>query len=235
MKILAIGAHPDDVEILCGGTLAIYARRGDDVAICHFCTGDKGGDISNTSSEKLAKIRRREAIEAANLIGAKSMCGGIPDDEAVVDFKSRMKMVDIIRQVNPDVVFTHPPDDYLSDHTNVSRLVFEAIGIASSSMSKTNYPCTSTIPVLYYMDTVAGINFNPLEYVDISETLDIKIKMVLKMNSQLDWLKETYKYDLMDIIKTTAKFRGFQANVFLAEAFAKHQMFSTGIARRVLP
>ena len=67
MKVLAIGAHPDDVEILCGGTMAKFAKQGHDVIICHVCDGNKGSNIY--FSEELVKMRRNEAQQSAKLIG----------------------------------------------------------------------------------------------------------------------------------------------------------------------
>jgi len=233
MKVLAIGAHPDDIELLCAGTLVCYAREGHEVFMCHVCDGNKGSLIY--SSEELKKIRRKEAIESAKLIGAKSIWGGISDGEVVVDLDSRVKMIDVIRQANPDIVITHHPDDYHSDHINVSRLVFEATYLANLKLWKTNYPSTDRIPVLYYMDTLAGANFVPVEYVDISKTIDIKVKMMLKMQSQLGWLKEMHNTNAEEFIKTIARFRGYQAGVPYAEAFVQQQMYPFGLTKRVLP
>lgn len=233
MKVLAVGAHPDDLELLCAGTLVCYAQRGDEVVMCHVCNGDKGSLVY--SSKELAKIRRDESIESAKLIGAKSIWGGMSDGEVVLDLDSRVKIIDVIRQANPDLIITHHPNDYHSDHINVSRLVFEATYLANLGLWKTNYPALDKIPVLYYMDTLAGVNFIPFEYVDISKTIDIKIKMMLKMKSQLGWLKEKHNTDAGEFIKTAATFRGYQAGVPYAEAFVQQQMYPFGLTKRILP
>jgi LmbE family N-acetylglucosaminyl deacetylase len=233
MKILAIGAHPDDLELLCGGTLALYSKMGHEVFMCHVCDGNKGSLVY--SSEELVKIRRNEAIESAKLIGAKSIWGGMSDGEVILDLDSRVKVIDILRQANPDVVITHHPNDYHSDHINVSRLVFEATYLSSLKLWETNYPCSDKIPILYYMDTLAGVNFIPVEYVDISKTIDVKVEMMLKMKSQLGWLKEMHNTDAEEFIKTIARFRGFQAGVPFAEAFVQQKMYPFGITKRILP
>ncbi len=217
MRILAIGAHPDDVELLCSGTLARYSKEGHEVCICHVCDGNKGS-MTNTSKE-LAKIRRNEAISSAKIIGAISIWGGISDGEVVLDLDSRVKIIDVIRQANPDILITQYPGDYHSDHVNVSKLVFEASYLANLKLWKTKYPPTDRLPFLYYMDTIAGINFEPVEYVDISEIIETKIKMILEMRSQLEWLKEMHNCDAPEFIKAVARFRGFQAGVPYAEAF----------------
>ncbi len=233
MRILAIGAHPDDVELLCAGTVAKYSKEGHEVFICHFCDGNKGSMVY--SSEDLSKIRRNEAISSAKTINATSIWGGVSDGEVVIDLDCRIKMIDVLRQADPDLLITQYPGDYHSDHINVSKLVFEASYLANLKLWKTKYPPTNKLPFLYYMDTIAGINFEPTEYVDISETIDTKIAMMLKMKSQLGWLKEMHDCDAPEFIRTIAKFRGFQAGVSYAEAFCQQKMYPQGLTKRILP
>ncbi|MBM3700325.1 MAG: PIG-L family deacetylase [Actinobacteria bacterium] len=233
MRILAIGAHPDDIELLCAGTLVLYHQKGHEVYICHVCDGNKGSMIYN--SKELAKIRRNEAINSAKLIGANSIWAGISDGEVVLDLGSREKIIDVIRQANPDLIITHSPDDYHSDHVNVSRLVFEATYLANLKLWKTNYPSSDRLPYLYYMDTLAGVNFIPSEYVNISDTIETKIKMMMEMKSQLGWLKDMHNCDAPEFIKSVAKFRGFQAGVLYAEAFTQQKLYPQGLTKRILP
>jgi N-acetylglucosamine malate deacetylase 1 len=233
MKILAIAAHPDDVEILCAGTMAKYAKQGHEIFICHVCDGSRGSKTH--TAEEIAAIRRKEAIAAANIIGAKSLTAGIPDIEVVVDLESRLKIVDILRQADPDLIITHSPDDYMTDHINVSRLVFEATYCANLVLVKTEHGPTTKLPFLYYMDTLAGLNFTPDEYVDISDTIDTKIEMMMKMQSQLGWLKDMHNSDAAEFIRTVARFRGFQAGVDYAEGFSQKRMYPQGLTRRILP
>ncbi len=233
MKVLAIGAHPDDVEILCGGTMAKYSRSGHQVFICHAADGNKGSLVY--SSEELAKIRRDEAIRSAGLIGAESLWGGMSDGEIVLDLESRKKIIDIIRYAGPDLVITHHPDDYHTDHNNLSKLVFEAVYMSGVKLMKTENPSIEKLPYLYYMDTIAGINFTPAEYVDISDTIDIKIEMMMQMESQLGWLKEMHDSDMDEYIRVVGKFRGFQAGVKYAEAFVQQSMYPQGLTNRILP
>jgi len=233
MKVLAIGAHPDDIEILCAGTLALYAKDGHEVFMCHVCDGNKGS-LEHTSKE-IAKIRAKEAKESAKIIGATPLWAGISDGEVVLDLKSRERIMDVIRQADPDLIITHYPDDYHSDHINTSRLVFEATYLANLKLWKTDYPASTKLPYLYYMDTIAGINFEPQEYVDITDTIDTKVEMMLKMQSQLGWLEEMHNCKATDFIKSVATFRGFQAAVPFAEAFTQQKMYPQGLTKRVLP
>ncbi|MHB8279616.1 MAG: PIG-L deacetylase family protein [Candidatus Humimicrobiaceae bacterium] len=233
MKVLAIGAHPDDVEILCAGTLAKFRKQGNEVFICHVCDGNKGSRIY--SSEELAKLRRNEALQSANLIGATSIWAGMSDGEVVLDLESRKKIIEVIRQTAPDLIITHSPDDYHTDHINTSRLVFEATYLAGLVLWKTKYPPAEKLPYLYYMDTIAGVNFIPEEYVDVTDTIDMKIEMMMKMKSQLGWLKDMHNCDAAEFIKTVARFRGFQAGVEYAEAFVQQKMYPQGLTKRILP
>ena len=83
LRVLAVGAHPDDLEILCGGTLARYAESGHQVVMAHVLSGDKGH--YKTDSASLAKIREKEAEEAGRLIGAEVIDLGLPDAELIPD------------------------------------------------------------------------------------------------------------------------------------------------------
>jgi N-acetylglucosamine malate deacetylase 1 len=233
LNILAVGAHPDDLELLCSGTLALFSKKGHKVFMCHACDGNKGS--FELTSEEIAKIRRSEAIKSASLIGAESLYAGFSDGELVIDMESKKKMTDIIRQANPDIVITHYPDDYHPDHRTTSALVFEAHYMSRFNLFKTNYKNTNKIPVLYYMDTLACVNFNPVEYVDISETIEIKINMMIKMESQLGFLQEVHGTNAEDFIRTIAKFRGFQVGVPYAEAFVLQQKYPFGLTKRILP
>jgi LmbE family N-acetylglucosaminyl deacetylase len=233
MKILAIGAHPDDVEILCGGTMAKYSRSGHQVFICHAADGNKGS--LEYTSEELAEIRRNEAINSAKLIGAESIWGGMSDGEIVLDLDARKKIIDVIRYASPDLVITHHPDDYHTDHNNLSKLVFEAVYMAGVKLMKTENQSIDKLPYLYYMDTIAGINFIPGEYVDITDTIDSKVEMMMQMKSQLGWLKEMHDSDMDEYIRVVGKFRGFQAGVAFAEAFVQQSMYPQGLTKRILP
>jgi LmbE family N-acetylglucosaminyl deacetylase len=90
------------------------------------------------------------------------------------------------------------------------------------------------VPV-YYMDTLAGVNFLPTEYVDISDVIETKKKMLLCHKSQVVWMKEHDKIDFIDFMMTITKFRGLQANVKYAEAFRKADVWPRNITKRLLP
>lgn len=233
MRILAVGAHPDDIEILCAGTLAKYVRQGHKVTICHVNNGDKGHH--KIPPAKLAKIREREAKNAAKIIKADIIGLRLPDCEITADIPTRKKFIDMIRQARPDVIITHSPKDYAPDHVIVSQLVFDASFICAAPNIKTKHKASTVIPPVYYMDTVAGLNSNPEEYVDITETIEIKKQMLAKHKSQLGWLKKHHDLDMIEFIEIVARFRGLQAGVKYAEAFCRLHAWPREVTKRLLP
>ena len=138
MNILAIGCHPDDVEIACSGTLAKCVKRGDKVIVCHVSNGNLGHVI--IPPDELAVIRKNEAKKAGSLAGIEVICADFEDLNIYDNNKeARERIIDVIRYANPDVIITHNPDDYMPDHTAVSRLVFDA-SFAATLPNYTNYP-----------------------------------------------------------------------------------------------
>src|SRR5689334_18394655 len=122
MNVLAIGAHGDDLEAFCGGTLALYARAGHHVVMC-VVTDGRGRPMGDP--EEIARIRKGEAQASADFIGAELAWLAIPDGELTVDEATRFKFVEVIRRSNADVIITHPPDDYHPDHNATSQLVMD--------------------------------------------------------------------------------------------------------------
>lgn len=111
MRVLAVGAHPDDVEIVCSGTLAKCVKRGDQVIVCHVSTGNQGHKL--IMPDELRKIRAEEARRAGALAGIEVICAGLDDAEVFDNNKfTRDKMVDVIRYANPDFIITHNPAIY---------------------------------------------------------------------------------------------------------------------------
>ena len=236
MNVLAVGANPDDIEFLCAGTMAKYARRGDNISFSFITTGDKGS--TELSKEEMAAIRKNEAQEAAAVIGAKLYPLGIPDGEAEVSLKLRRQLVEIIRKVKPAVIITQHPDDYMSDHVNTSRLVLDAdfwAAVAAFDGSPNQSSAHTCIPPVYYMDTVAGIGFVPEEYVDITDVFDVKVEMLSKHKSQLAYMMARDGLDLVDYMTTAAKYRGYQCGVKYAEGFIRKKVYPSLSPERLLP
>ncbi len=239
-NVLVLSCHPDDAEIACSGTLIKCVKRGDNVTVCHLSTGNLGHVI--IPPEELIEIRAEEARQAGALAGIEVICGGFNDLDIYDGNKqARDRVVDIIRYANPDFIITHNPDDYMPDHTAVSRLVFDASFTATlpNYEFKTHFcngkqPPAKLVPI-YYMDTLAGVNFQPEEYVDISETIDLKLQMLECHKSQLVWMREHDGIDFADMVRTCSRYRGYQCGAQYAEGFKMCRVYLKGTTKRLLP
>ncbi len=234
MRVLAIGAHPDDIEIACSGTLAKCVKRGDTVIVCHVSSGNLGHVV--IPPDELRKIRAAEAKKAGSLAGIEVICAGFDDLEIFADNKeARDKLVEVIRYADPDFIITHDPDDYMPDHTATAKLVFDA----SFTATLPNYPgkqkkAAKLVPI-YYMDTLAGVNFNPTEYVDVTDEIDLKLQMLECHESQVVWMRDHDGIDFPDMVRTCSRYRGYQCGVAYAEGFKQCQVYLKGTTKRLLP
>jgi LmbE family N-acetylglucosaminyl deacetylase len=234
MRVLAVGAHPDDLEILCAGTLARFVRDGHEVVMCHATLGDRGS--FEHTSEEIAGIREREARAAADIAGAEACTLGLHDGEVnAADPEQRRLVVDLVRETQPDVIITHHPDDYMVDHNQVSELVLEMSFLSSLPLLETRLAAHPVVPAVFYMETVAGLGFSPSEFVDISDVIDIKTSMLEAHQSQLTWLRDHDGVDIVEQMRTAARFRGQQCGVAYAEGFAPCLTWLRGTTRRLLP
>jgi LmbE family N-acetylglucosaminyl deacetylase len=233
MRVLAIGAHPDDLEILCGGTLTKYFAKGHKIIMAIVTDGAAGS--TELSTEELKKVRRQEAEASAKLINADFIWLGEPDELFFETEKTRLQIVDLIRKAKPEVIITHAPTDYHPDHQAVSRSVLNASFVSSLSNIKSEHTVHELVCPIYYMETLAGVNFQPNDYVNITEHFEMKRKMLACHASQIKWLKAHDKIDILEFIETTAKFRGYQAGVKYAEAFQNASYWLRIRSERLLP
>ena len=234
MRVLAVGAHPDDLEILCGGTLARLARDGHDVVMAHATTGDMGS--FEHSREEISAIRLGEARRAAELCGAEHRCLGLGDGEVnAADPAQKALVVDLVREARPDVVLTHSPNDYMGDHNEISKLVFECSFYATFANLETARPRHDRVTPIFYMDTIAGLGFVPTEYVDVTDVIDVKAAMLEAHQTQLVWLRDHDGVDIVEEMKTAARYRGQQCGVRYAEGFVQCTTWLRGTTARLLP
>ena len=234
MNVLAIGCHPDDMEINCAGTLAKCVARGDKVTVCHVANGNLGHEI--IEPDELRDIRAQEAKNAGSLAGIEVVTCDVGDLMVYEGSKAQRDLVvDVIRTAQPDFIITHAPNDYMPDHLAVSRLVFDATFAASVPHYKTAVPGKSEVTPLYYMDNLAGVNFIPTEYVDISEQIDKKLEMLECHVSQLKWMRDHDNIDFAEFVKTCARYRGLQCGVQYAEGFTQCLAWPKILPKRLLP
>jgi N-acetylglucosamine malate deacetylase 1 len=227
MRVLAIHAHPDDIEILAGGTLALLAREGHHISIVTMTPGDCGS--SEHSPEEIAAIRRAEAAASAKLIGAEYICAEFRDLCIFSDDESRRRVAAILRKTQPDIVLTSSPVDYLCDHEATSMLVRDAcFGAPTRNYAPTGDPPLAGIPHLYFMDPIEGNDreggdVTPHFVVNVGETFAIKKAMLACHDSQRRWLKTHHGIDdYLDSMEQWTRKRGEPAGFKFGEGFRRY-------------
>jgi len=210
VRILAIGAHPDDVELGCGGALALFKKKGHDISVLVLTRGEASGD---------PVVRENECKLAASIIGVDRLYFGNLADTRITDGIETIRTIeDTIDTAAPDFVFTHSPKDSHQDHRNTY--------LASMSAAR------RTSRILLYESPAALQDFSPQAFIDISQTMNPKLKAVEAFNSQAakpymngktrstDPCRNCENYSqISNAIAGLARYRGFQAGVDLAEAF----------------
>jgi len=230
-RILAIHAHPDDVEFQCAGTLALLKQLGCPITIASMTPGDCGS--AEMGPEEIADVRRGEATAAADLLGVEYLCLEFRDLSIVHDNDSRRRVTETLRCVRPDLVITAPFVDYMSDHEVTCRLVRDACFNAAVPNYVTLQPDPAQplehIPHLYHVDPVEGVDYyeNPITpdfIVDISATYELKRRMAECHNSQRAWLQKQHGIDeYLNICDRWSSTRGKEIGVEYGEAFRQYK------------
>lgn len=228
MRILAIHAHPDDVEILGGGTLALLARTEISLTICSMTPGDCGS--AEMGPQEISTVRRMEAATAAALIGADYLCGEFRDLAIFDDDAGRRRVTQILREVRPDIVITANNPDYHCDHEATHKLVRDAcFGASAPNYATGDFPAIDRIPHLYMMDPADGIDrdgntLRPEFIVDVEDTIEVKRAMIGCHESQRNWLKKQHGMD--DYVETASRWtskRGSLAGFAFGEGFRQYK------------
>jgi LmbE family N-acetylglucosaminyl deacetylase len=212
MKVLAIGAHPDDIEIFMYGLLSIYKKEGHEVYTMIATDGAKGGAIKGN---KLVKERANEAIAGLEKLSLPIFLN-LPDGELGEESEHRKIIKENILKIMPDLIVTHSENDYHADHKSLSLITKGAV--------------SHYIPILY-CDTLMGINFSPNYYVDITNHHESKKEAVLKHKTQ----KPQRFVDLFELMNS---YRAAQCNApkgNYAEAYNFVPSFPFSDIREVLP
>ena len=200
-NILAIGAHPDDIEFGCGGALIKYAQRGHRIFLLVMTGGGLGAPTSTRMEEQMA---------SKEIIGAEEIYwGGYEDTHLIVDIDLIGKIEKVITEVKPDFIFAGFPDDTHQDHRHLAQAI----------MSATRYIRN----VLFYEGPTTQ-NFSPQVFVDIADTLEKKIGALKAHRSQV--MKTNIEdLSISEIARSSANFRGIQGRVKYAEAFQALRLF----------
>ncbi|MDX8408540.1 MAG: PIG-L deacetylase family protein [Mariprofundales bacterium] len=198
--ILALAPHPDDVEIGCGGTLAVHVARGDRVHLFVATEGGVGG---------AAEVRKAEQEASAALLGLSALhWGGFGDTELPDHAPALMTRLEaLLEEVRPDTVYVNFERDTHQDHRTLSE--------AARSM-------TRWVPNVLAYETPSSIDFTPMLFMDIASVMETKFAALRAHASQVD--KTRLTLDITEIARATAHFRGVQGKLACAEGFMPIRM-----------
>jgi LmbE family N-acetylglucosaminyl deacetylase len=228
--ILAVLAHPDDAEFLCAGTLIrLKQEHGFEVHIASMTPGDCGS--VEYGPEEISRLRRAEGHRAAALIGATYHC--LEERDLLVRYEERAleKVTRLLRLVQPGIVITHSPTDYMLDHEMTSTLTRAAAfgaPIPNFFAARQIGPVLPGIPYLYYCDALEGKDplgrdVPPGFRLEISTVIETKVQMLAAHASQRDWLLKHHGMDhYVQSMRDWSARRGGECGVAFAEGFRQH-------------
>ena len=196
VTVLAVGAHPDDIELGCAGTLALHKMNGDKVYLLVLTKGEASG---------IPEVRETECRKAADMLGADGLFFGGLEDTKVHDGVETIDVVEkIIDRVKPDVIYTHSYKDSHQDHRNTAYATLSA-----------GRHCNK---VLMFEGASTLRDFCPQVFTSIAKTFELKKKITRVFGSQINNSRGGYS-SAASSIGGLAQFRGYQAGVKVAEAF----------------
>ena len=228
MRILAIHAHPDDVEILAGGTLCQLAAEGHSITVATMTAGDCG--TAEYDAETISRIRRGEAEASCRLLSAEYVCAEFRDLAIFNDDSSRRRVTELIRTTQPEIVLTASPVDYHCDHEATSALVRDACFAAPAPNYATGTaPVLNAIPHLYFMDPDEGLDREgnvvlPEFVADVAQNIDRKKQMLACHESQRAWLRKHHGMDnYIETMEQWTRSRGALVGAAFGEGFRQYR------------
>ena len=226
--IVAVHAHPDDLEILAGGTLAYLASIGHAVTMVTATAGEGGS--AELPPNETGRIRMAEAAAAAARIGARYRCLGFADLGVFNDDASRRAVTEVLRETCPDVVITASPTDYHPDHEAISVLVRDACFAAPVANYRTGAAAALPgIPALYFTDAIGGRDRDGHKLkrefgVDIGRHYETKRAMVAGHRSQVAWVARQHGIaDFLGDMDAWTRRVGADFGVSHAEGFRQYR------------
>ena len=196
-KILAIGSHPDDIELGCSGTLLRHKENGDEVSLLVLTGGEASGDPD---------VREIECRESAKALDADNLIfGKLPDTKISDGFETISLIENVLDQLNPDIVYTQCYKDTHQDHRNA--------GYATLSAAR------RVDKILMYESPTTFKEFNPQMFIDIQQQFERKkeIIRIFKSQSNKKWWSIGSRSAIA--LEGLAYYRGFQSGLYVAEAF----------------
>ncbi len=230
-SVLAIMAHPDDIEFTCAGTLALLKQTGWHIHMATMTPGDLGS--MKLSRTEIANVRRAEAATSAAILEAPYHCLEFDDLTIVYGEQAKRRVCALIRRVRPEVIVTHAPSDYMADHEETARIAREAAFASTMPNWKTEpqeAPCDQ-LPVILHADPIEhtdsrGQRLPARQVVNITNVIETKERMLAAHESQRSWLREQHGEDeyLLSMRRWSAdRARDFKRrSVRYAEGFNQH-------------
>jgi N-acetylglucosamine malate deacetylase 1 len=206
LRLLIIGAHPDDADYAAGGTAALYRAAGHAVRMISLTNGDAGHH--EQPGPALAQRRRKEAAAAGAVIGAEYLLFDHHDGELLPTLENRCEIIRLIRGFDPDLVLTHRPNDYHPDHRYTSQLVQDAAYMVTVPAVVPGVKHLAKNPVIAYLPDAFGrpYPFTPDVAVDVGPVLDKIVAMLDCHASQFyEWLP--YNFGVLDQLPADATAR----------------------------
>ena len=227
-RVLAFGCHPDDLEFMCGGTLALLAKKGYEVHTATMAGGEAGSPTLRP--QEIRAVRLAECADAARLVGGRYHYAGGHDLEIEYSSACRKLATRVIREVDPLIVLTHPPMDYLADHEQTSLLVRNAAYVASVPLYDCGVPTKATgrFPYLFYWNSssLSDIFGRPLPLhfgIDVTAAMGVKEKMLACHESQRSWLEYHNKFAYIEQMKEKSREQGKVIGREYGECFLQHR------------
>lgn len=227
-RVLAIHAHPDDIENLAAGALALLRSAGHEVTIATLTAGDCGS--TSQGRAETARIREAEAARAAAVIGADYHCLGFGDLCVFNDDASRRRVTEFLRFARAELVIAAAPADYHPDHEAASALVRDGCFAASVAAYETGPAAPlGNVPHLYFMDPIGGRDREgrriiPGFAVDVGSVFETKKTMLAAHESQVAWIAKQHGVaDPLAAMEAWTRRRGADFGVALAEGFRHYR------------
>jgi LmbE family N-acetylglucosaminyl deacetylase len=189
LKILVIGAHPDDADVGAGGTAALWMRRGDQVAFISTTNGAAGHH--ELGARELEARRRDEARKAGEVLGISYEVLDAPDGHLEPGLERRLDLIRRIRSFSPDLILTHRPNDYHPDHRSTATLVHDSAYMVMVPLVCPDTPPLKKNPVIAYFsdEFTKPCPFTPDVVVDVDPVMESKWAMLDAHASQFyEWL-----------------------------------------------
>jgi N-acetylglucosamine malate deacetylase 1 len=214
LKVIVAGAHPDDPESGCGGTMALYSSLGHEVVSLYLTRGEAG--IEGKSHNEAAAIRTSESLHACRILRVRPVFAGQIDGATEVNPARYAAFREILEAEHPDIVLTQWPVDTHRDHRATSLLTYDAWLQSGRKFA------------LFYFEVMSGEqtqNFSPTHYVDIATTESLKRQACFAHASQ----NPAEFYAVHDVMN---RFRGMESGVKFAEGFVEHVQSSLRVPAR---